>query len=83
MNKSHLHNMPDFPALFTDARFIGAVMYLRKHISPKSSPAQGPDQLIHKGGRIEGWLECIDALEALAYPDAAPPKEDTQKPLYT
>jgi hypothetical protein len=83
MTKAHLHNDPKFKELFADPRFMGAILYLRKNIGPKHQAAAGPDQLIHKGGKIEGWLECVDALENLQFPDRPTSTENPTKAPYT
>lgn len=83
MTKAHLQNDPHFVELFKDPRFMGAILYLRKNIGPKNQSAAGPDQLIHKGGKIEGWLECVDALENLQFPDRPQAAETSPKAPYT
>lgn len=82
MTKALLHNDPQFIKLFEDPRFIGAVIYLRKNIDPQLSAAQGADQLIHRAGKIEGWLECLNAFERLSEPPKPETPETQKKPPY-
>lgn len=82
MTKALLHNDPQFIKLFEDPRFIGAMIYLRKHIEPKDQVAQGADQIIYKAGKVEGWLDCLNALERLSEPPKPETPETQKKPPY-
>ena len=71
MTLTFLHNDPEFVKQFQTPQFRMAMMYLRSNVGPRSASAPATDQMLHKAGRIEGWMECLDALDALQNPPAS------------
>lgn len=66
MNLTDLHSTKDFTGLFQDPRFIMLTLYLR---SQRPNVGAGDaHQIIVDGGKLEGWLSCIEKMEGAAMP---------------
>lgn len=61
MSIAQLHDIPNFTELFTDPRFIGLLMYLRKN-RPKATQREAHG-IIQDCGRIDAYLDLIDKME--------------------
>lgn len=66
MTLAELHQQKDLQALYVDPRFIALTLYLRSN-RPRITSAD-PHIVIKDGGRLEGWLECLEKMEEASIP---------------
>lgn len=77
MTREQLHAIPHFAKLFTDERFVAAMIYMRQHPRPRGNTSVSePTAIIRSEGAWQSWFECLEQLEKLEEPPkpSVPPK---------
>lgn len=66
MKHEQLFQIEKFTELFTDARFVALMMYLRKQ-RPRAFQKE-PHGMIQDSGRIDAYLDLLDKIEEAKIP---------------
>lgn len=81
MTLEELHQIKDFPAIFSDPRLKAALQYLRENPNPKSNKTiSDATTIIRSEGAWHGWFEALEELERLSRPPVRLPTSERGRP---
>jgi hypothetical protein len=68
MTLQNLHEIPKFVELFSDHRFVAAMIYMREHPEALQNNHIDATMIIRNEGQWKGWFGFARELEALSKP---------------
>jgi len=68
MTLQKLHEIPKFVELFSDPRFVAAMIYMRENPKALQNNYVDATMIIKNEGAFNGWFNFAKELEALSQP---------------
>lgn len=65
MTKAELHETPAVKTILVSPELNKICCHLREHIPFLTDKTGNADEMINNGGKVLGWLKCVEALRDL------------------